>query len=79
MLNIAIIAASAGILTWLELPRMLREKEYREIWGFAVLMIIGMGISVTQSILNDIPTPLAVITIAFKPLSDWLTAIGLIQ
>ena len=26
MLNIAIIAASAVILTWLELPRMLREK-----------------------------------------------------
>lgn len=31
MLNIAIIAISATILTWLELPRMLREKEQREI------------------------------------------------
>ncbi|RAR41617.1 hypothetical protein [Paenibacillus sp. MDMC362] len=79
MLNITIIAVSAVILTWLELPRMLREKEYREIWGFAAFMIIGMGISVAQTVMNDIPTPLAMITVVYKPLSDWLTAIGLIQ
>ncbi|MCV4230731.1 hypothetical protein OHJ21_06065 [Virgibacillus sp. LDC1] len=79
MLNIAIIAVSATILTWLELPRMLREKEYREIWGFTVFMIMGIGISVAQTIMNDIPTPLVLLTIVFKPLSDWLSAIGLIQ
>ncbi|ACX64980.1 hypothetical protein MHI43_13970 [Paenibacillus sp. FSL H8-0457] len=79
MLNIALIAVSAAIITWLELPRMLREKEYREVWGFAAFMIIAIGISVAQTILRDIPTPLVMITIAFKPLSDWLTAIGLIQ
>lgn len=33
MLNIAIIAVSAAVIIWLELPRMLREQEYREIWG----------------------------------------------
>ncbi|MEC0309046.1 hypothetical protein P4H67_19995 [Paenibacillus lautus] len=79
MLKIAIIAVSATILTWLELPRMLREKEYREIWGFTVFMIMGIGISVAQTIMNDIPTPLVLLTIVFKPLSDWLSAIGLIQ
>ncbi|MGG3308017.1 hypothetical protein ABER23_11365 [Paenibacillus lautus] len=79
MLNIAIIAISATILTWLELPRMLREKEIREIWGFTVFMIIGIGISVAQTVMNDIPTPLVLITIVFKPFSDWLSVIGLTQ
>ncbi|MGG4092341.1 MULTISPECIES: hypothetical protein [Paenibacillus] len=79
MLNIAIIAISATILTWLELPRMLREKEIREIWGFTAFMIIGIGISVAQTVMNDIPTPLVMITIVFKPFSDWLSVIGLTQ
>lgn len=77
MLNIAIIAISATILTWLELPRMLREKEIREIWGFTVFMIVGIGISVAQTVMNDIPTPLIMISIVFKPFSDWLSIIGL--
>ncbi|WP_098744035.1 hypothetical protein [Paenibacillus sp. EZ-K15] len=79
MLNIAIIAISATILTWLELPRMLREKEIREIWGFTAFMIVGIGISVAQTVMNDIPTPMVLLTIVFKPLSDWLSVIGLIQ
>lgn len=79
MLNIAIIAISATILTWLELPRMLREKEQREIWGFTAFMIIGIGINVVQTVMNDIPTPMVMLTIVFKPFSDWLSAIGLIQ
>ncbi|MBT2765980.1 hypothetical protein [Paenibacillus sp. ISL-20] len=79
MLSIAMIAVSATILTWLELPRMLREKEIREIWGFTAFMIVGIGISVAQTVMNDIPTPLVMLTIVFKPLSDWLSAIGLIQ
>lgn len=77
MLNIAIIAISATILTWLELPRMLREKEIREIWGFTAFMIVGIGISVAQTVMNDIPTPLVMITIVFKPFGDWLSIIGL--
>lgn len=79
MLNIAIIAVSAAVITWLELPRMLREQEYREIWGFAALLMMGIGISVAQTIMNDIPTPVNVITMVFKPFSDWLSAVGLIQ
>lgn len=79
MLNIAIIAVSATIITWLELPRMLREREYREIWGFTSFMILGIGISVAQTIMNDIPTPLGMISVVFKPFSDWLSAVGLIQ
>jgi len=79
MLNIAIIAVSAGVITWLELPRMLREGEYREIWGFAAFLLLGIGISVAQTMMNDLPTPVNVITMVFKPFSDWLSAVGLIQ
>ncbi|MEK6992879.1 hypothetical protein NST08_21660 [Paenibacillus sp. FSL K6-1566] len=79
MLNIAIIAVSAAVIIWLELPRMLREQEYREIWGFAAFLMVAMGISVAQTIMHDIPTPVNVITMVFKPFSDWLSAVGLIQ
>jgi len=79
MLSYTFIAIVAALLTWLELPRMRREKEYREIWGFSAFMLLAIGISVAQTMLKEIPTPLVFITAIFKPFSDLLSAVGLIR
>lgn len=79
MLSYTFIAIVAALLTWLELPRMRREKEHREIWGFSAFMLLAVGISVAQTISKEIPTPLVLMTAVFKPFSDLLTAVGLIR
>ncbi|MDN4068941.1 hypothetical protein QYF50_13645 [Paenibacillus vini] len=79
MLNITFILVSASLISWLELPRMIREGERREIWGFSVFLLIGIGLSLAQSFITEIPTPLIWITMIVKPFSDLLSAIGLIQ
>ncbi|MEK5480122.1 hypothetical protein NYE70_24810 [Paenibacillus sp. FSL R5-0407] len=79
MLNITFILVSASLISWLELPRMIREGELREIWGFSVFLLIGIGLSLAQSFITEIPTPLIWITMIVKPFSDLLSAIGLIQ
>lgn len=78
MLSYVFIACVAAVLIWLELPRMLREREYKEIWGFTVFMLMAIGISVAQTIIKDMPTPLIYVTAIFKPFSDLLSAAGLI-
>lgn len=79
MLDAALILAAAGIITALELPRMIKEKERKEIWAFSALLLISIGISLMQAFVPEVPTPLKLITIVFKPFSDLLSAIGLIQ
>lgn len=79
MLNIVFILVSAALISWLEFPRMIREGERREIWGFSVLLLIGIGLSLAQSIMTEIPTPLIWIAMIIKPFSDLLSAMGLIQ
>ncbi|RCX13283.1 hypothetical protein DFP94_1217 [Fontibacillus phaseoli] len=78
-MNVALILMTAALVVWLELPRMLREREQRELWGFSVLLLLGVGISLTQTFISDIPTPLILVASLLKPFSDFLTAIGLIQ
>ncbi|CAH1191029.1 hypothetical protein [Paenibacillus sp. JJ-223] len=78
MIKILMILVVAALISWIELPRLIREKERRTAWGFSVLLLIGVGISVAQTLFTDLPTPLAYITMALRPLSRFLTALDLI-
>lgn len=72
------ILAVAALISWMELPQLIRKKERSAAWGFSVLLLIGVGISAAQTQFNDLPTPLVYITMALRPLSRFLTALGLI-
>lgn len=79
MLDAALILIFAGIIVALELPRMVKEKEHKEIRAFSVLLLIGIGISLVQAFVSGIPTPLNFLSYIFKPFSELLSAVGLIQ
>lgn len=78
MIQILLILAVAALISWMELPRMIREKERSTVWGFSVLLLLGVGISVAKVLFTDLPTPLTYIAIAFRPFSRFLTSLGLI-
>lgn len=78
MIQILWILTAAALISWVELPRMIRKKERSAVWGFSVLLLLGVGISVAQVLFTDLPTPLTYIAIAFRPFSRFLTALGLI-
>ncbi|MDQ8735187.1 hypothetical protein [Paenibacillus sp. LHD-38] len=71
--------AIAGILTVsiaiaiLEVPALRKKKWKKELWVFSVLLLIGAGLSIAQSLHVKIPNPLDWISFIYKPLSDSLT------
>lgn len=78
MIQILLILTVAALISWAELPRMIRKKDRSAVWGFSVLLLLAVGISGAQVLFTDLPTPLTYIAIAFRPLSRFLTALGLI-
>jgi len=67
---------SAAILIFMaEAPSLLKNKAKRELWVFSVLLVIGVGLSITRGLNVSIPNPLDVLIIVYKPLSDLLTSL----
>ncbi|WRP08691.1 hypothetical protein U9J35_11180 [Rossellomorea aquimaris] len=58
-----------------EAPSLLINKSKRELWVFSVLLVIGVGLSITRGLNVSIPNPLDLLIIVYKPLSDLLTAL----
>ncbi|WP_068783036.1 hypothetical protein [Paenibacillus phocaensis] len=78
MLGIAGILAIAGSIAWIELPSMLKRKQYKELWVFAILLLLAVLASLPPVFSPHVPSPLLAITFVFKPFSELLSAIGLI-
>ncbi|CAH1206896.1 hypothetical protein PAECIP111893_02642 [Paenibacillus plantiphilus] len=79
MLGVAGIIAAAGVIILLQVPVLRKKKLKKELWAFWILLLLGVGISISKSILLNIPTPMSWIAIALKPFSDFLIHIGLIK
>lgn len=61
---------TAGMIAWIEIPSLLKKKLIKELWVFSVLLLIGVGLIISQSLQVNIPNPLDWITVVFKPLND---------
>ncbi|MFB6467807.1 hypothetical protein ACE38V_13535 [Cytobacillus sp. Hz8] len=61
---------TAGMIAWIEIPSLLKKKLIKELWVFSVLLLIGVGLIISQSLQLNIPNPLDWITVVFKPLND---------
>ncbi|AGL00892.1 hypothetical protein [Desulfoscipio gibsoniae] len=65
------ILAFLGIIG-LEVPGLVRKKMWRELTAFAALLVIGMALSIPQTLGMTIPNPNTYIEILFKPMVEWL-------
>lgn len=77
-MEVFLIIISTGLICWAELPGLIREKNRSSMWGFTALMITAAGISLAHTLVTDLPTPLALITVVLRPFSQALTGLGLL-
>lgn len=61
---------TVGVIAWIEIPSLLKKKRIKELCVFSVLLLIGVGLSISQSLQLNIPNPLDWINVVFKPLND---------
>lgn len=67
---IAGILAAAVLIALMEVPSLMRKRYKKEMWVFCILLLLGTGLSIAQSLDMNIPNPFDWITAVYKPLSD---------
>ncbi|SDI02360.1 hypothetical protein [Alteribacillus bidgolensis] len=74
MLHAAGILIVVAIIAAIEVPGLRKKKQKKELLMFSILLLIGAALSLTQSLVDQLPTPLAWIEAIFKPIHDVLFA-----
>lgn len=77
MAVVAILAvlAFSTILCIIEIPKMLKQKLYRELWTFSILLVLGTVLAILKSINVEIPNPSDWIAWVYSPLKDTMKSL----
>jgi hypothetical protein len=66
------IVMAASILIMIEVPSTWKKGEKKELWGFFILLFIGVVLSILQELNVNIPNPLDLISVIYKPFGEFL-------
>jgi hypothetical protein len=70
MWKISGILAVTVVIAMMEVPSLWKQKLAKELWVFAILLLIGAGLSLALSMHVSLPSPLGFLTWIYKPISD---------
>ncbi|AKA68185.1 hypothetical protein [Clostridium scatologenes] len=70
IVSILSVLAFSTILSIVEVPKMLREKLYRELYTFIVLLVFGTVLAILKSLNVDIPNPSDFVQWVYSPFSS---------
>jgi len=63
------------VVSIVEIPRLRKQNQKKELWVFSFLLLlaVGMGVSVTLHV--NLPNPFDTITAIYKPLNDVIQSV----
>jgi hypothetical protein len=76
--NIVVILAVlvfAIILSFIEVPKMLESKSYREFWSFSIILFIGVVLAILKSLGVPLYNPSDFVEWVFTPISNLIKPI----
>ena len=75
IVTILAVLVFAIILSFIEVPKMLRNKSYREFWSFSILLLLGVALTILKSLDVPLSNPSDWVAWVFSPLSDLIKPI----
>lgn len=75
IVTILAVIVFAVVLCFIEVPKMLKSKSYREFWSFSVLLLIGVTLAILKSLGVPLSNPSDWVAWVFSPLSDLIKPI----
>lgn len=66
----------AVVLSFIEVPKMLKSKSYRELWSFLILLLIGVTLVILKSVGVELSNPSDWVAWVFSPASDLIKPIS---
>lgn len=61
-----------AVIIWFEVPSLIKKQMWGELIVFSVLIVLGMVMSIAQTLGIKLPNPTKGIELIFKPLADLL-------
>lgn len=70
IVSILIVLAFSTVLSMIEIPSMQKAKQYRELWTFSILLVLGTVLVILKSINIELPNPSDFIAWVYSPLNQ---------
>jgi len=70
ILSILAVLVFSTVLCIAEIPKMLKQRLYRELWAFSILLAAGTILTVLKSLGMEIANPSDFIAWIYSPLAD---------
>jgi len=67
IVSIFAVLVFSTVLCFIEIPKMLQGKLYRELWTFSILLGLGTVLAILKSLDVDIPNPSDLIAWVYSP------------
>ncbi|MHB8171771.1 MAG: hypothetical protein ACYDG6_09530 [Thermincolia bacterium] len=64
-----------ALIIWMELPALVKQKQWREVAAFSGLLLIGSYLSVSMILRLPTPNPSVIIEAIYGPLGKMLEAV----
>lgn len=74
IIAILAILVFGAVVSYIEVPKMLKEKSYRDLWTFSILLVFGMILGILKSLNVNIPNPSDWVAWVYSPASEALKA-----
>lgn len=70
---------TAAAIVLIDLPYIRKRKLTKELWVFSCLLLLGVGLATAIALRLSLPNPMDWFAAAYRPFSDFLTNIGILQ
>ena len=70
IVSIFAVLAFSTVLCIVEIPKMLHEKLFKELWMFAILLVLGTVLAILKSLDVEIPNPSNLVAWIYSPLKE---------
>lgn len=71
MLVVGILLIVA-VIAWIDLPRLWRKKQKKDLSVYLILLLIGTGFSIAEGLNWDIPNPMDWLIYVYRPVGEWI-------
>jgi hypothetical protein len=72
IVSISTILAFGTILSIVEIPKMLKKKQYKEVYTFAIVLALGMVLAILKILGKEIANPSDLIAWVYLPIEDFI-------
>jgi hypothetical protein len=70
VVTITAVLVFSTVLGVVEIPKMLHDKQYRELVTFSILLVLGTALAILKSLDVEIPNPSDLIVWLYSPVSN---------